>query len=932
MLKKCLVLMSLLFFIFSCTIPSVNNSNPAVYSGQVKFQLTGVSEKSNLSKTGSISGVNKSQTPITDASAILISVADMNGNVILDTKKLSLYNMSGGFISEPLPLNTGKYQLTKFMVINSSNTVIYATPYGGSPLAYLVTNPLPIGFDIQKDKVTTLSPEIIDVTGNTAQDFGYATFSFKIVNTFGFMVAVSVPVNGNFELASANILIKSASEILYSNSIGAKTSIIQLKDVSSDYNITISKDGYQDYNATFSNSHMKDYSSSPLSVNLTKSVEETITILHTNDIHAAIDSFPKLAAKVNEIRNAAAANETVFLVSAGDNFSGNPIVDQYDPKGYPVIELMKMTGYDIATIGNHDLDYGQSVLNDRIAQGGFPYVSANIKAGTGSVLIQPEPYKLLTTKMNTKVAFLGLIQTEANNYPSSNIGNLTGLTFPNAGTEALNYKNLKNITGASVFILLSHLGFDTDQTLAGSMNEIDAIVGAHSHTTVSNPQSTNGVLITQAGSGLAYLGKITVKLKDGKVTEKSGSLIGISGLTAEDAGVKAKVAEFNNNPIFDEIIGTASAKISGKDELGSFMTDSAVSEHGLDMYFQNNGGIRISSIPQGNITKRTVYTLDPFGNLVVKFNLTTTQIRSLIAYSYRKNNSIDLQVSGIKYSVKVDAAKNIQSITLKDYNDVPIDESKTYSVGMNDYIASSYDFDGKGGGVSTYVTSADTLINYVKKHTPIASYKGTVRASEEIIPQKIGTTAVTISNGSDVYNSTSTAGNLMADAIKDQTGADIATFTSSNLNASKSIAAGDLSDKDLLSLYKTYIGTDYAVVGSISGADLKQFVLTRSQKYNNADIQVSGMKYNIVKTGSTVTSVECFLADGTTPIKDTMTYKVSFCSYNYNLASGSGAYLLTGKVANTVTSTMTEQDMILAYINKIKNVTSAISDTRITFK
>jgi hypothetical protein len=253
---------------------------------------------------------------------------------------------------------------------------------------------------------------------------------------------------------------------------------------------------------------------------------------------------------------------------------------------------------------------------------------------------------------------------------------------------------------------------------------------------------------------------------------------------------------------------------------------------------------------------------------------------------------------------------------------------------MNDYIASSYTFDGKGTGASTYVTSADTLINYIEKQPgPIRSYKGVVRATEEAgAGNVIGTTNAAIYNGTSAYLDPSTAGNLMADAIKDQTGADIATFTSSNLVTGKTINAGSITDAALLTLYKSYIGTDYAVVGSMSGMDLKQFVLDRSKKYNNADIQVSGMKYNIVRSGTTVTSVECFLSDGTTPINDSATYKVSFCSYNYNLGSGSAAYLLNGKVSNPVTTTATEKDMIFSYINKIKTVTSSISDARITFK
>jgi hypothetical protein len=274
MLKKHFVLFFLLIFIFGCSMSGNNssdNSNTRSSSGQVKFQFSEKTIQSIVQKSTSIWDAYKAQVVTTDATAILVSIADSSGTTIIDMKKLNLYNMNGSFISDPLPLNEGQYQLTQFMVINASNTVIYATPVIGSALAYLVTKPLPVTFCIHKDVITKLCPEVIDTTQNTAKDFGYVTFTFNVTDTFSFLVTVFIPAANDFELTSANISIKSPTETLYMGTLDAKTNQITIKDVSTDYAVTITKDGYQDYTALFTNSRLKAYITSPLTVNLIKS-------------------------------------------------------------------------------------------------------------------------------------------------------------------------------------------------------------------------------------------------------------------------------------------------------------------------------------------------------------------------------------------------------------------------------------------------------------------------------------------------------------------------------------------------------------------------------------------------------------------------------------------------------------------------------------
>jgi hypothetical protein len=119
-----------------------------------------------------------------EPAAVLISLEDTNGIVIEQDKKLPLYSFGSGYVSESLELSTGNYKLTKFMVLDADNAVIYATPVEGSPLAYLVNDPLPVAFAVTEDGTTLVIPQVLAVTdNNTPENFGYVNFGFEVVTT-----------------------------------------------------------------------------------------------------------------------------------------------------------------------------------------------------------------------------------------------------------------------------------------------------------------------------------------------------------------------------------------------------------------------------------------------------------------------------------------------------------------------------------------------------------------------------------------------------------------------------------------------------------------------------------------------------------------------------------------------------------------------------
>jgi len=441
---------------------------------------------------------------------------------------------------------------------------------------------------------------------------------------------------------------------------------------------------------------------------------EDIIILHMNDIHADINNFPKIASYINKLRE---TNPNVFLLSAGDLFSGNPVVDQYDKPGYPMIDLMNQLKFDVSVIGNHEFDYGQEILNNRIDQANFPFICANINA-ENAILNQPEPYITLETSLGFPIIVLGLIETGTHigdrYIPSTHPDKVEEIDFPYYRYEIKNYTNLKK--SDNLFLVLSHLGEGSDQRLADENAEIDIIVGGHSHKIIQNPYNRNNALICQAGSKGRFLGRIDIKVKDGLVLSKSAKLIEVDNLSETDDEITSLVNEYNNNDVLERVIAQNLAEFKNKDELGALMTDAINWKLNTDIAFQNSGGIR-SWLPFGDIKVKHVYELDPFNNEVIIFEMTCDEIRSLI----NSGGNGDLKVAGIQYRYLEQAG-----IQLENYDGSVIDETKTYKVGISSYIASAYTFDHTDEGQNSYVTSANCLIKFLE-HKKEINYSGVKR-------------------------------------------------------------------------------------------------------------------------------------------------------------------------------------------------------------
>jgi DNA-binding beta-propeller fold protein YncE len=274
----CLSFLIMALLMASCThkdggIKDVDDPEGANSVGQVKFGFD----------PSEISGMDSSSQQ--SVKAVLISVKDSSGNSVYELKKLSLYNMNGGYVSAPVSLGTGAYFLTECLVLDGGDNVLYAAPVEGSPKAYLVKAPLPIGFTVKKDKVATLKPEVLSVVGCKPGDFGYVSFGFEVVETLSFLVAVFVHEESHFVLTDAAVAVRSGEELLFSGKLEARTNVITVREGHPEYEIRVTKQGYRDYAETYSDTELKDLWASPLVVVLDERVTPS-AIVKTGELQS----------------------------------------------------------------------------------------------------------------------------------------------------------------------------------------------------------------------------------------------------------------------------------------------------------------------------------------------------------------------------------------------------------------------------------------------------------------------------------------------------------------------------------------------------------------------------------------------------------------------------------------------------------------------
>lgn len=434
---------------------------------------------------------------------------------------------------------------------------------------------------------------------------------------------------------------------------------------------------------------------------------KTLTILHTNDIHASVypheaawiqgenkplvGGFAELWWTVDSIRK---VNTNTLLLDGGDVMTGSPISD-YEYKGAiggALFDMMNMIGYDAWTIGNHDLDISQDNLRALTKVAKFPTVSANLMDSSGQYHLNNIPYTILQ-KNGLKIGIIGLMSDDL--FALVNTKNLGGMNvLPGISVAQELIKKIDPET--DLLIAITHRGVSEDSILAAAVSGLDVIVGGHSHTRLRQPKFINGVIIVQAGSNCENLGVLEVAVENDKVVSYNGKLIQLwerghqaspemTGLLNE---FKAKI-----DKEYNEAIGTLSEdwKRSGKEHaLGNFYTDAIREAAGAQVAFSNSTGIR-KDLLAGDVTKLDLIEIAPFRNYLCTFELTGKQLREVIQKHAQTmiDGGTKNHLSGVRCSWKNVNGKAVIVSVLIDGKE--LDDSTIYHCAAHDYFLNQAD-------------------------------------------------------------------------------------------------------------------------------------------------------------------------------------------------------------------------------------------------
>ena len=473
-------------------------------------------------------------------------------------------------------------------------------------------------------------------------------------------------------------------------------------------------------------------------------------ILHTNDVHGAIAGYAYITALKADYE---AKGAEVILVDAGDYSQGEVYVS--DTKGLDAVEMMNVTGYDIVTLGNHEFDYGYAQLKANMTKADFKILCANVYGEDGTPIFDAN--YTYTTKSGVKIGFFGMETPEAQT--KANPALIKGLKF-DTDLKAVAEKQLEALKDDDVVIALSHLGVDdsskpyTSYDLYNAAKGIDFIIDGHSHSVMT--KGKNGEPIQSTGTKFANIGVIVIDDATKKI--ESNSLYEIKEDTAKDAAVAAAAQKIIDR--IDKEYGAVFAKSKvelngakapngnrdGETNNGDLITDAMLwkvmqNKEGLTVNedhvvaITNGGGIR-AAIKVGDVTKKDIKTVLPFGNTIEVIYVTGNELlEALEASTFCVPESIGgfPQVSGISYTISTGAVydanaetypastyygpKSINRVTINSINGKDFKANDTYAVVTNNFCAEGgdtyYAFAAATSKFDTGVTLDMAVMDYI---------------------------------------------------------------------------------------------------------------------------------------------------------------------------------------------------------------------------
>ena len=449
-------------------------------------------------------------------------------------------------------------------------------------------------------------------------------------------------------------------------------------------------------------------------------LDNDIVILYTNDVHCGVDDnlgYAGLAAVKNALE---AQGKHVVLVDNGDAVQGDTIGTLSN--GEYIIDIMNEAGYDVATPGNHEFDYGMDQFLALTEKANFPYVSANFVDADGNTVLDPYVIKDVA---GVKIAFVGIstpktITTSTPKYFQDDNGNYI-YAFQQDETGEKLYAAVQSAVdaaraeGAQFVIALAHLGIEEDcspwtsSEVIVNTTGIDAVLDGHSHSLIQGEKVKNKdgaeVLLSSTETKLAYIGCLTIK-DDGSM---STTLISDNGMKDFIGGIQEEFEELVNTVVAstdvdliikDPASGERIVRVS-ETNLGDLCADAYRAMSGADVAIVNGGGVR-ADIPAGDITYGQIIAVHPFGNEMCVVECTGQEILDALELGCSKlpaESGGFLQVSGMTYTVdlnvestvkldengmfvEVEGERRVKDVTI---GGEPLDPEKTYTLASHNY-------------------------------------------------------------------------------------------------------------------------------------------------------------------------------------------------------------------------------------------------------
>jgi 5'-nucleotidase len=468
-----------------------------------------------------------------------------------------------------------------------------------------------------------------------------------------------------------------------------------------------------------------------------------VTFLQINDVYSTIpvDGAGGLARVATIKQRLREAGRTPFLILAGDFLS--PSVASSVFKGEQMVAALNAAGLDMATLGNHEFDFGDDVLIERMKQATWQWVVSNVvDRRTGKPIGGAEPF-VIRSFGTLKVGFIGLCLTTSE--ISDDKLSHTRLLDPVA--TAGRYIPILQRQGAQVIVAVTHLAFADDRRLIERFPQIDLVIGGHEHFPITAIEEQ--AFISKAGSDARYVARIDVGRRPSGTVERFFEMIPVTADLPDEPRTAevVKTYEARLGKELDVVVGETTVPLDAgsvrlratEEPIGNLFADALRAETGADIALINSGSIRGDRVyPAGPLTRRTILAMHPFGNVITVVEVTGTVLLEALNAGVSKLPSSAgqfPQVSGVSFSVDAfgTPGNRVSDVAV---NGRPLSADKRYTLAVPDYVL-------KGGDGYTMLAGQHVVMTPEQGVLLVTALEKYLTAKKSVSPKVEGRIAIT---------------------------------------------------------------------------------------------------------------------------------------------------------------------------------------------